>query len=56
MKDEFAAYLSSLFATDTVIFRVQQILDFYEGVCPEKIDDIFVSEYIKNDLSFTKNL
>jgi len=49
MEPRFNEYLKTLGMTDVFCQRVESIYDFYVGVLPEKITDIFVSEYLNND-------
>ena len=50
MKPEFISYLKTIgITTETLHNRIQAIYDFYQGVCPEEISDIFVTDYIKED-------
>ncbi len=42
-------YLRELEASDVLKRRVEEVMDFYEKALLEKIDDIFISEYIKED-------
>lgn len=51
MKDEFAEYLRSIGITDVLKERIVSIYQIVERVCPEEIDDIFVTDYIKDDAS-----
>lgn len=49
MKEQFTAYLKSIEMSDVLIRRVETIHEFYQNLCPEEIDGIFVSDFIKDD-------
>ncbi len=50
MKKEFEDYLKSIgITTEVLLRRVESIYQFYLGVCPEEIKDIFITDYIKDD-------
>lgn len=51
MKLEFLEYLKFIGITEILKKKILDIYEFYEHVCPEKIEDIFVTEYIKDDVS-----
>jgi hypothetical protein len=49
MKEEFIGYLKAIGMTDVLTGRVKTIYDFYRGVCPEEITDIFATDVFKED-------
>lgn len=50
MKEEFVKYLKSVGVTETLQTRVASIYKTFEEMCPDEITDIFVTDYIKNDM------
>lgn len=49
MRKEFSDYLAKIGAPPILVARVDSILDFYSDILHIPVDDIFVSEYIKQD-------
>lgn len=49
MKREFVEYLESIGITKTFRERIETIYEFYKNICPDEIEDIFVTEYINSD-------
>jgi len=49
MNNDFTAYLKTIGMTDILIKRVESIYNFYQGVSPEEITSIFVTDFIKED-------
>jgi hypothetical protein len=49
MKKEFAEYLHNLGMAEPLLQRTEAILNFYSDLLPGEIEDIFVSEYVKDD-------
>ena len=49
MKDEFVGYLKAIGLTDVLINRIGTVYEFYQGVCPEELVDIFVTDLVKQD-------
>jgi hypothetical protein len=49
MKEEFANYLKSISMSDILINRVEGVLNFYQSIYPDEVQDIFISEFIKDD-------
>jgi len=49
MKQEFFTYLRNIEMSETLITRIESIWLFYEQLCLEEINDIFVTEYTKPD-------
>lgn len=45
----FIEYLKTIGLTEPLQERIETIYDFFKGVCPEDITDIFVNDYIKED-------
>jgi len=48
-RNDFAKYLVEIGMSGTLIERVQEIYTFYKSVSPEELDDIFVTNIIKED-------
>lgn len=56
MKDEFRPYLTSIGIGEPITERIEEIYSFYEEILrkfDDEIEDIFISDYIKNDGSRT---
>jgi len=51
MKEEFVIYIRSIGITVILQKRIEEIYEFYEKICPDEITDIFVTDYIKDDVS-----
>ena len=49
MKRIFETYLEKINLPDPFRERVHKIVAFYSDICLEKIDDIYVSDYVKDD-------
>ena len=49
MKKEFIRYLESIGITKALLERIETIYKFYQGIYPDEITDIFITEYIKED-------
>ncbi len=49
MKKGFANYLKTIEGTKSLIDRVRVIYEFYKKLCPEDIEDIFVTDYLTED-------
>jgi len=49
MKAEWSKYLKSIGIKGPFLKRVEEVLDFYQQVYPNQIQDIFVTEYLGND-------
>lgn len=49
MKGDLTAYLKSIGMSDVLMRRVETIQEFYQGICPDEIRDIFVNDFIKED-------
>ena len=49
MKTEWLNYLESVGLEGIFLSRVEEVLNFYEQVYPDQIEDIFISEYVDND-------
>ena len=49
MNDEFIDYLESIGITGNLIERINSIYTFYTELIPEEIEDIFITDYIKED-------
>lgn len=50
MKAEWLEYLESIGIKEgPFLKRVEEVLDFYQQVYPDQIQDIFVTEYLDND-------
>lgn len=49
MNIEFIDYLNNLNITDTLRVRIEYIYKIFKEMCPDKIVDIFVTNYIKED-------
>lgn len=49
MKEEFTEYLLGLGMTEPLIKRVEELLDIYSRSTQYEIEDIYISEYLKED-------
>ncbi len=49
MKPEWITYLESIGIEGVFLGRVKEVLDFYQQVYPDQIEDIFITEYIDNE-------
>ena len=49
MKDEFLQYFEAIGIRKPLQERINEIYEFYKRICPEEIEDVFVSEYVKED-------
>jgi hypothetical protein len=49
MKREFEIYLDSVGIAGPIKNRIGFILEDFEQICPQEINDIFISEFIKDD-------
>lgn len=49
MKKDFAQYLNGIGIVDLFYERAELVLQFYENLYPNEIEDLFVSEYIDNE-------
>ena len=49
MKKYFVQYLKSIGIVELFYERTESILQFYESLYPNEIEDVFVSEYIDNE-------
>lgn len=49
MKTKHLEYLDAIGIKDLIRERVEEIHKFYSEICPEEIEDLFISEYIKED-------
>jgi hypothetical protein len=49
VKERFERYLQAIGLTQTLIGRVEQIIQFYEQLAPGEIRDILVTDYIGSD-------
>jgi len=49
MKEEYTEYLLGLGMTKPLIDRVEVLLDIYSRLTQWEVDDIYISEYIKED-------
>jgi len=49
MKEKFKIYLESIDVTKPIRDKVEKIYEFYLKICPEEINDVFISDYIKED-------
>ena len=57
MNEEFTGYLGNINATDTIIEKVKNVYKNCENICPEKITEIFISEYTEeNGMRVYENL
>jgi hypothetical protein len=56
LKKEFIDYLRDINLPENFIAIVEKIYFFYNEVCPEEIQDIFISEYMAEDLREYENL
>lgn len=48
MKEEFEVYLKHISLSDTMIERVDGLIDLYNTFYPEEIDDILIEETMEN--------
>lgn len=48
MKKEFEDYLKNIFLSDTMIRRIDELIDLYNAFYPEEIEDIFIEETMEN--------
>lgn len=49
MKAEWARYLESIGVKGLFLRRIEEVLDFYQQVYPDQVQDIFVTEYFDKD-------
>jgi len=49
VKKEFTKYLNDVGITKALHKRIETIYEFYSGICPDEIIDIFVTDYITKD-------
>ena len=49
MKKEHLEYLVEIGIKKIIKERIEEIYQFYLELCPEEIDDLFVTDYIKED-------
>ena len=49
MKKEHLEYLEKIGIKPPIRDRIEQIYEFYSEICPEEIEDVFVSDYNKED-------
>lgn len=49
MKDEWAKYLNSIGVTALFLDRAEEIVAFYEGIFPNQLKEIFVTEYVDKE-------
>lgn len=49
MNPDFASYLQAIGVTDPIAQRIETIYRFYDGLCHEEINGIFVTDYITED-------
>lgn len=49
MKAEWATYLESIGIQRPFLERVEEVLNFYQQIYPDQIEDIFVAEYFDKD-------
>jgi hypothetical protein len=51
MKEDFANYIKSIGITEVLQKRIATIYEYFEKMCPDEITGIFVTDYIKDDVS-----
>lgn len=51
MEKNFSDYFELLNLTPIVIKRIENILQFYNSFCPEKIENILITDFINEDSS-----
>ena len=49
MKDKFEKYLADIGVPERMHGRIESIYEFYENICPEDIQDIFLSDKISDE-------
>lgn len=49
MKDEWGAYLESIGIKELFLKRAEEVINFYQQIYQDQIEDIFVTEYLKED-------
>lgn len=49
MKPEFEQYLDLLAVTPPIRSRVQALYDLCSHLCPEELEEIFITEYVNSD-------
>lgn len=51
MKDKFIEYIKAIGITETAyVKKIEEIVDFFSKLCGEEVIDIFVNDYIKDDM------
>ncbi len=49
MKNEWKTYLESIGIQEPFLERAKEVIDFYQQIDPDQIEDIFVTEYFDKD-------
>lgn len=49
MKEEFVEYLKSIGLTEPFLTRVETIYAFFDEICPDDIEDIFISDRTRQE-------
>ena len=49
MKPEFTEYFTAVGMPNTVQNRIEAIYEYYVDICPEQLDDVFVTDLVKED-------
>ena len=49
MKEKLLQYFKTIGIKQPLQERINEIYEFYTAICPEEIEDVFVSEYIKEE-------
>jgi len=49
MKEDFIRYLNSIDIPVPLRENIQKAYEFYQGICPDEITGIFVTDYVKKD-------
>jgi hypothetical protein len=49
MKDEWSNYFASIGITGLFFKRAEEILNFYQKVYPDQVQDVFVNEYLDKE-------
>lgn len=49
MKQEFQEYLKSIGLTQTAIQKIETLYEYAKEICPDEIQDMFVTDYFQED-------